>query len=79
MSKRFSTSANAPVYDDDDLPPSSFPLRHKDIVKAQLDNPTLLLKLKTNKYFSEATFRGGDEEHKLMCHNGKIASPPSSQ
>jgi hypothetical protein len=44
-------------YDDDDLPPSSFPLRHKDIAKAQLDNPALLLKLKTNKDFSEATFR----------------------
>ena len=66
-------------YDDDDLPPSSFPLRYKDIAKAQLDNPALLLKLKTNKDFSEATFRGGDEEHKLTCHNGKMASPPSSQ
>jgi hypothetical protein len=66
-------------YDDDDLPPSSFPLRHKDIAKAQLDNSALLLKLRTNKDFSEATFRGGDKEHKLICHNGKIASPPSSQ
>ena len=28
-------------YDDDDLPPSSFPLRYKDIAKAQLDNPAL--------------------------------------
>ncbi len=58
-------------YDDDDLPPSSFPLRHKDIAKAQSDNLALLLKLRTNKDFSEATFRGGDEEHELMCHNGK--------
>jgi hypothetical protein len=66
-------------YDDDDLPPSSFPLRYKDIAKAQLDNPALLLKLKTNKDFSEATFRGGDKEHKLICHNGKIALPPSLQ
>jgi hypothetical protein len=44
-------------YDDDDLPPSSFPLRHEDIAKAQLDNPALLLKLRTHKDFSEATFR----------------------
>jgi hypothetical protein len=66
-------------YDDDDLPPSSFPLRYKDIAKAQLDDPALLLKLRTNKDFSEATFRGGDKEHKLICHNGKIASPPSLQ
>jgi hypothetical protein len=39
----------------------------------------LLLKLRTNKAFGEATFRGGDKEHKLMCHNGKIALPPSLQ
>jgi hypothetical protein len=66
-------------YDDDDLPPSSFPLRHEDIAKAQLDNPASLLKLGTNKDFSEATFRGGDKEHELTCHNGKMALPPSLQ
>jgi hypothetical protein len=33
-------------YDDDDLPPSSFPLRHEDIAKTQLDNPALRLKLR---------------------------------
>jgi hypothetical protein len=66
-------------YDDDNLPPSSFPLRHKDIAKAQSDNPALPLKLRTNKDFSEATFRGGDEEHKLTCCNGKTALPPSLQ
>jgi hypothetical protein len=65
-------------YDDDDLPPSSFPLRCEDIAKAQLDNPALLSKLKTNKDFGETTFRGGDEEHKLIGHHGKIALPPSS-
>jgi hypothetical protein len=66
-------------YDDDDLPPSSFPTRHEDIAKAQLDNPALLLKLRTNKDHSEATFRGGDKAHKLICHNGKIALPLSLQ
>jgi hypothetical protein len=44
-----------------------------------LDNPASLLKLRTNKDFSEATFRGGDEEHKLTCCNRKIALPPSLQ
>jgi hypothetical protein len=66
-------------YDDDDLPPSSRPLRHKDMAKAQLDNPALLLKLCYNEDFSEATFRGGEEEHRLTCHNGKTALPPSLQ
>jgi hypothetical protein len=66
-------------YDDDNLPPSSFPLRCEDIAKAQLDNPALLSKLRTNEDFSEATFHGGNKEHKAMCHNGKIASPPPLQ
>ena len=34
-------------YDDDHLPPSSFPLWYKDIAKAQRANPALLQKLKT--------------------------------
>jgi transposase InsO family protein len=66
-------------FDDDDLPPSSFPLRYKDIAKEQRANAALQLKLKTHKNYSEATFRGGDIEHKLIVHNGKIALPPSLQ
>jgi transposase InsO family protein len=66
-------------YDDDDLPPSSFPLRYKDIAKEQQTNAKLRHKLKTHKNYSEATFRGGDNDHKLICHNGKIALPPSLQ
>jgi transposase InsO family protein len=66
-------------FDDDDLPPSSFPLRYKDIAKEQRANAALQLKLKNHKNYSEATFRGGDIEHKLIVHNGKIALPPSLQ
>jgi hypothetical protein len=66
-------------YDDDDLPHSSFPLRYKDIAKAQRANPALQQKLKNKKNYSEATFRGGDKEHILICHNGKIALLPSLQ
>ena len=40
-------------YDDDDLPPSSFPLRYKDIAKAQRTNPALLLKLKNKSSYTE--------------------------
>jgi hypothetical protein len=35
--------------------------------------------LRTNKDFGEATFRAGDKEHKLTCHNGKMALRPSLQ
>jgi hypothetical protein len=66
-------------YDDDDLPPESYPTRHKDIAKAQRQNAALLSKLRAHKDCSESTFRGGDKDHKLTCHNGKIALPPSSQ
>jgi hypothetical protein len=67
-------------HDDDDLPPSSYPTRHDDIAKAQLINPASQTKLKNHKACNEITFRGGDKDHKLICHNGKTASlPPSLQ
>ena len=66
-------------FDDDDLPPNSFPIRYKDIAKEQKANAALQRKLKTHKDYSEATFRGGDNDHILICHNGKIALPPSLQ
>jgi hypothetical protein len=43
-------------YDDDDLPPSSFPLRHKDIAKAQLDNPASLLNYELTKTLVKPPF-----------------------
>jgi hypothetical protein len=65
---------------DDDLPPSSHPTRCEDIAKAQKDNPALLSKAQNHKDCHEPTFCGGNKDHKLMCHNGKIASsPPSPQ
>jgi hypothetical protein len=67
-------------YDDDDLPPSSFPLWYRDIAKAHRANPDLLLKLKNkSSSYTETTYRGGDKEHKLICHTGKISLPPSLQ
>jgi hypothetical protein len=62
-------------FDDDDLPPSSYPVRCADIAKAQTANRAPLEKLRSNKNYTEETFRGGDKDHKLICHNGKIASP----
>jgi hypothetical protein len=49
-------------YDDDDLPPSSFPLWYKDIAKAQRANPALLQKLKNKSSYNETAYRGGDKE-----------------
>jgi hypothetical protein len=66
-------------YDDDNLPPSSFPLWYRDITKAQRASPTLLLKLKNKSSYTETTYCGADKEHKLICHIGKISLPPSLQ
>ena len=66
-------------YDDDDLPPSSYPIRYKDIAKAQRADPSLIKKLASHKDYSEATFRGGDKDYKLICLIGKISLPMSLQ
>ena len=36
-------------------------------------------KLKNKSSYTETTYRGGDKDHKLICHNGKISLPPSLQ
>jgi hypothetical protein len=66
-------------YDDDNLPPSSYPTWCKDIAKAQLDNPALQTKLKKHKGYNKIAFRGGTTKITLIFHNGKIALPPSLQ
>jgi transposase InsO family protein len=66
-------------YDDDDLPPSSFPIRYIDIARSQKKDLKLQQKLASHKDFAETTFRGGDKAHQLICHNGKIVLPTSLQ
>jgi hypothetical protein len=67
-------------YDDEDLPPSSYPMRHEDIAKAQLDDPASQTKLKNHKGHNKITFHGGDKDYKLIYHNaGKTSLPPSLQ
>jgi predicted aspartyl protease len=62
-------------FDDEDLPASAFPIRYRDIAKAQKADPSLQKKLASHKDYSTATFRGGDKSHELICHNTKIAIP----
>ena len=62
-------------YDDDDLPENSYPLRYRDIAKAQAKDPKLAKKLVTHESYSETTFRGGDKNYKLICNNNKIVIP----
>jgi hypothetical protein len=71
--------AEAFGYDDDDLPANTFPIRYRDIAKAQAKNRHLKRKLETIDSYSETTFRGGDKSHILICKNGKIAIPKPLQ
>jgi hypothetical protein len=66
-------------YDDDDLPPSSHPMRCEEIAKAQLDDPALQTKLRIHKGHTENVFRGGDKDHKLICRNSKTCLPQALQ
>jgi hypothetical protein len=65
-------------YDDDDLPPSSFPLQDKDIAKAH-ELIQLYFKKSKIRVATPKLHHGGDKEHKLICHNGKIALLRSPQ
>ena len=66
-------------YDDDDLPSDAFPIRYRDIAKAQSKDKRLQTKLLTLDSYSEYTFRGGDKSHQLICRHGKIAVPTKLQ
>jgi hypothetical protein len=66
-------------FDEDNLPPSSFPVCYRDIAKKQQADPAIQHKLAIHKDYSKATFCGGDKVHNLICHNGEIALPPSLQ
>ena len=66
-------------YNNDDLPPTSFPIRYKDIAKEQHADAALQNKLRTHKDYRLATFHGSNKDHTLICHNGKVSLPPSLQ
>ena len=66
-------------YDDDDLPDDAYPVRYRDIAKAQIKDAKLLKKLRTKDNYVESTFRGGDKEHQLICSKGKIVIPKPLQ
>ena len=59
-------------YDDKDLPDSAYPIRYHDIAKAQKTDAKLKQKLVSHKDYTLDTFRGGDQNHHLLCQNNKI-------
>ena len=64
---------------DEDLPLNAFPLRFKEIQKAQQSDSELLDKLKYNDKYSIRTYRAGGKRRDLITREGKICIPPSLQ
>ena len=62
-------------YYDEDMPDSAYPIRYHDIAKAQETDTKLKQKLVSHKDYTLNIFRGGDEDHRLICRRKKICSP----
>ena len=55
-----------------DLPGIAYPIFYHDISKAHQTDSKLNQKLVSYKYYTLDTFRGGDQNHRLICQNIKI-------
>ena len=66
-------------YNDEDLPDSAYPILYHDIAKAQKTDAKLNQKLVSHKDYTLDTFRGGYQNHCLLCQNRKICFPTALQ
>ena len=66
-------------YDDTDLTDSPYPICYHDIDKAHKTYAKLNQKLVSHKDYTLKTFRGGDQNHRLICQNSKICLPAALQ
>ena len=62
-------------YGDNYLPDIAYPICYHSISKAQKIDAKLQQKLVSHKDYTLNTFRGGDQNHRLMCQNSKICLP----
>ena len=66
-------------YNDEDLPDSAYPIRYRNISKAHKPDAKLNYKLVSHKDYTLVTFRGSDQNHRLICLNNKICLPTALQ
>ena len=66
-------------YDDEDMPDIAYPIRYRDIAKAQETDVKLQQKLVSHKDYTLDTFCGGNKDHRLICRNNKICLPKALQ
>ena len=62
-------------YDDNDISYSAYPMRYRDIVKAQKSDAKLQQNIVLHKDYNLDTFCGGDQNHHLIFWNRKICLP----
>ena len=67
------------VYDDNNLPDISYPIRYHDIDKSHKTDDILKLKLVSHKDYTLDNFFGGYQNHHLVFQNIKICLPTSIQ
>ena len=61
------------------MPDSTYPTRFHDIAKAQNTDAKLNQNLVSHKDYTLDTFRGGDQNHRLIFRNNKICLPAALQ
>ena len=59
-------------YNDADLLDISYPIHYHNIYKAQKTGAKLSQNLVSHKDYTFNTFRGGDQNHRLICQNRKM-------
>ena len=66
-------------YYDKDLPDIAYPICYHDISKAQKTDAKLNQKLFSHKDYALDTFRGGNQNHRIIFWNSKICLPAALQ
>ena len=66
-------------YNDADLPDSDHRIRYHSIAKAHKTDAKLSQKIVLHKHYILNAFRGGDQNHNLICQNSKICLPAALQ
>ena len=66
-------------YNEAYLPDTAYPIRYHNIAKAHKNDAKLKQKLVSHKYYTLDTFRGGDQNHHLICRKWKICLPTALQ
>ena len=66
-------------YDDADIPAIAYPIRYHNISRAQKTDAKPNQNIVSHKDYNLDTFRGGDQNHRLIFWNSKICWPAALQ